>query len=92
MMKKKFYDEELEILNAFEYDELKTSNNEKKEIEEARVLAKNTLKKSRPISIRLSERDLKKIKIKAIEVGLSYQTIISALVHQYAEDKIKINI
>lgn len=91
-MKKKLNDEELEILNAYENNLLKSTKNEVQEIEQTRVIAKNTLAKSKHISIRLSERDLKKIKIKAIEVGMSYQTIISTLVHQYAEDKIKVQI
>jgi len=91
-MKRKLDAEELEILDAYENDLLVTTKNEKQEIENARKIAKNTLTKSKHISIRLSEKDLKKIKIKAIEVGLSYQTIISTLVHQYAENKIKIKI
>ena len=46
--------------------------------------AKLTLSKSRNINIRLSEKDLQKIKSKAVARGLPYQTLLSSLIHQYA--------
>lgn len=84
--------EELAILEAYEKGLLISSKNEKQEIGLARKMARNTLHKSKPISIRLSEKDLERIKLKALEAGMPYQTLISALVHQYAENKIKIKI
>ena len=50
--------------------------------------AKNTLNKSRNINIRLTEKDLTRVKSKAVEKGIPYQTLISSLLHQYANDKI----
>jgi len=43
------------------------------------------------IEINLSERDIQKIKIKAIQEGLPYQAIISMLIHKYNEGKIAIS-
>ncbi|MGE0086364.1 MAG: hypothetical protein AB7S75_18300 [Desulfococcaceae bacterium] len=37
------------------------------------------------------ERDLQKIKAKAIEEGIPYQLLISMLIHKYNEGKVSIN-
>jgi len=52
----------------------------KKEYIEA---AKNTIAKNKMITIRLSERNLVKIKAAAAREGLPYQTFISALIHKH---------
>lgn len=61
---------------------------EKRQYEE---YARYSLNKQRRINIRMSERDLKKIRVKAIEEGLPYQSLISMLIHKYNEGKISIN-
>jgi predicted DNA binding CopG/RHH family protein len=61
---------------------------EKKQYEEN---ARYSLNKQRRINIRMSERDLKKIRAKAIEEGIPYQSLISMLIHKYNEGKISIN-
>ncbi len=74
--------EEEEILKAFEEGKLvrvKDSAKEKKLLEEA---ARSTLKKTRNINIRLSERDLQKLKAKAAREGIPYQTLASSLLHR----------
>ena len=88
----KLNQEEKDILNAFESNKLKKSKNQKNEIKKARNAAKATLLKNSHISIRLSEKDLIKIKQKALKTGIPYQTLIGALIHQYAENDIKIAI
>ena len=60
----------------------------KKELETG---AKAVIKK-KPISIRLSERDLMLLKRKSLETGLPYQTLIATLVRQYVEGKIKLEL
>jgi len=75
--------EEKEILEAFEAGEFKPVKNASKEKERFQQYARNTLSKPRNINIRLSDRDLQKIKALAIEKGLPYQTFISSLLHQY---------
>jgi predicted DNA binding CopG/RHH family protein len=46
-------------------------------------VAKNTIAKNKMITIRLSERNLVKIKAAAAREGLPYQTFISALIHKH---------
>lgn len=76
--------EEKEILKAFEEGKLVRVKNfaqEKKLLEEA---ARNTLNKNKNINIRLSERDLQRLKRKAMEEGLPYQTLASSVLHKFA--------
>jgi predicted DNA binding CopG/RHH family protein len=61
---------------------------EKKQYEE---YARYSLNKKRRINIRMSERDLKKIRAKAVEEGIPYQSLISMLIHKYNEGKVLIN-
>jgi predicted DNA binding CopG/RHH family protein len=49
------------------------------------------MNKKKAISIRLLASDLERIKAKSLSQGLPYQTLISALVHQYAIGKIKLD-
>ena len=35
------------------------------------------------MNIRISERDIRNLKIKAMEEGLSYQTLVSMIIHKY---------
>ena len=52
---------------------------EKKRLQQ---IAKSTLNKTRNINIRLSERDLHRLKAKAIEEGIPYQTLASSILHK----------
>ncbi|MBD3245166.1 MAG: antitoxin [Candidatus Moranbacteria bacterium] len=84
--------EEKNILKDFnqkDYTQVQNFNNEKKRFQS---IAKSTLQKTRHINIRLTERDLQKIKIKAIEKGIPYQTLVSSVIHQYADNRMKIEI
>lgn len=45
--------------------------------------AKNTLKKDRKISTRISKQDLIGIQSKAVGEGIPYQTLVTSLVHKY---------
>lgn len=72
------------ILKNFEGGKLKSIRNVKKEAARHRQYAKYTLSKARNINIRLSDKDLQKIKALAAERGLPYQTFISSLLHQYS--------
>ena len=86
------YKEEAQILDHYQNNKLVPTKNQKKRLAEARLIARNTLAKSKHISIRLSARDLTNIKVKAAKSGLSYQTLIGMLVHHYAENKIHMKI
>ncbi len=74
--------EEREELEAIENGGYVEAEDMKKEIEKAKLAAKATLSKTRNINIRLSEQDLYRIKAKAVEEGMPYQTLVSSILHK----------
>ena len=45
--------------------------------------ASNTLLKDQRMNIRISKHDLDGIKLKAMEEGLPYQTLVASIIHKY---------
>ena len=84
--------EEKNILENYKTNKLKKTKNHNKDLKNAKESAKATLIKSKHISIRLSEKDIIKLKQKALKTGIPYQTLIGSLIHQYVENRIKIAI
>ena len=54
-----------------------------------RAQAHNFLNKNKKINLRLSDWDYNKIKMKAVQEGLPYQTLISGLIHKYVTGQLK---
>ncbi|MEA2098357.1 MAG: hypothetical protein U9P70_04785 [Patescibacteria group bacterium] len=79
--------EEKKILADSDKGDLVSVKKLKSEKTKYQNYAKLTLGKSKNINIRLSEKDLQKIKAKAVMMGLPYQTLLSSLIHQYADDE-----
>lgn len=78
--------EEQEILDSVERGEWVSVKNLAKEKKRFQSIARNTLKKTKNINIRLSERDLHKLKTKAIKEGIPYQTLASSILHKFSND------
>jgi len=76
-----------EIEAALENGELVSVADIEKEKKRLQQIARNTLNKTRNINIRLSERDLYRLKAKAIEEGLPYQTLASSILHKATAEK-----
>ncbi|MCF6271191.1 MAG: hypothetical protein L3J41_15880 [Melioribacteraceae bacterium] len=81
--------EEKELIESFEKGEWISVDNLEKEIEDAKAIAKNSIKKNKRINIRLTEQDYNNIKVQAMEEGLPYQTLISSIIHKYTMGKLK---
>ena len=56
----------------------------------SRKSAKNAIKKNVVLNIKLLDKDLNNLKLKEIETGMPYPEIVSELIHNYLENKIKI--
>jgi len=67
--------EELELMKSIETEEWVSVNNLEEEINKAKKAAQATL--------RISPNDLRRLKIKAIEEGMPYQTLVSSIIHKY---------
>jgi predicted DNA binding CopG/RHH family protein len=75
--------EEKDLIQSVENAEWISVNNRNVEIEKARKYARNTLIKDQRMNIRIAKRDLHLLKIKAMENGLPYQTLVSSIIHKY---------
>jgi predicted DNA binding CopG/RHH family protein len=89
MSKKKYLDsEEQELIESLERDDWKPV----KKLENWKNLlsktASNTLAKDQRMNIRITKNDLEGIKLKAMEEGLPYQTLVASLIHKYVTGKL----
>mgnify|MGYP001611079533 CR=1 FL=1 len=77
--------EEEKILKDFAANDLVSLEevNAKKRYQE---YAHATVSKTRNINIRLSEKDIQKIKARAIHKGIPYQTLAASVLHQYTNN------
>ncbi len=87
-----YTNEELEILEAIENNTI-----EKVDYNNDTIISNATqtlayLKQKKQISINMKVSDLDFVKQRANDIGMSYQSIIQALVHNYAAGKLKLNI
>lgn len=76
--------EEEQIIKDFEEGKLVRTKDFEKQKKLFQEIARNTLNKTKNINIRLSEKDLQKLKRKAMEEGLPYQTLASSILHKFA--------
>lgn len=74
---------EQELVDAMENGEFVPVENLEEEIKKAKQIAKNTLLKNRNINLRLTMQDLSRLKAKAIEEGIPYQTLAASILHKY---------
>ena len=74
--------EEKELLQEFERGEWVPVKNQARARKEAMEAARNTLNKTKNINIRLTLRDLFKLKAKAVQEGIPYQTLVSSILHR----------
>ena len=77
------YDEfEKEIIKADENDELISVADIDSVKTELMVAARMTTLKNKRINIRLSEKDIALLKLRALGEGIPYQTLISSILHK----------
>jgi len=78
-----FDKEEKDLIESVEKGEWRSIKNLDYEINQARHSAEETFRKDQRMNIRISKRDLNNLKIKALEEGIPYQTLVSSLIHKY---------
>ncbi len=83
-------DYEKDILQSVENGEWSSHKNIDSRKKELQAYIKNQKKKA--ISIRVSQNDIYELKKKALQNGVPYQNIIQMLIHQFASNKIQLNI
>jgi predicted DNA binding CopG/RHH family protein len=86
-MSNKLNKEEQEILESYENDEW-VSVSTPADFAKYTAVAKSTFKKDKRVNIRISEMDLELIQEKALKEGLSYQTLMSSVLHKYVTGRL----
>jgi predicted DNA binding CopG/RHH family protein len=76
--------EDTELLAAYENGELRSVPDLDERKKELRAAVQDTSNKTRNINIRLSEKVLSRLKAKALEEGLPYQTLVSSILYKAA--------
>lgn len=76
--------EEREILEAIENDRWELVRPKGAELDYYAEVARNTFRKDQRMNIRISRADLNRIKAKAAEEGVPYQTLVASIIHKYA--------
>ena len=76
-------EEERDLLKSTENDEWITARDIDKQKRQAREYAEATIRKDKRMNIRISERDLRNLKKRALEEGIPYQTMVSMILHKY---------
>lgn len=76
--------EEKEILDAIESGSWKSVKPKRTELNRYAQIARNTFRKDQRMNIRISKADLVRIKARAAEEGIPYQTLVASIIHKYA--------
>mgnify|MGYP006307633275 FL=1 len=82
-------DEERRIMESLDGVRIDSAANVDQERQKAIETAKNTLRKTERINLRLTKRDLVGIKAAAKEEEIPYQTLIAHLVRKYLEKRVQ---
>lgn len=85
----KFDEKEKKLIESIEKGEWESITNLQKEIEKSKQIAKTTLRKDQRMNIRISKKDLNALKIRAIEEGIPYQTLVSRIIHKYLSETLE---
>ena len=81
--------EEKKILKSLESGKWQSVKNPKDYVNRLRVAAKKTMLKDQRMNIRIAKRDMDKLKARALEEGMPYQTLVSSVLHKYFSGKLK---
>jgi predicted DNA binding CopG/RHH family protein len=88
MAKIKLDSEEQELLEAYESGDFESDLDADRRGYLAQT-AEATFKKDKRINIRISSRDLEALQRRALEEGLSYQSLVSSVLHKYVSGGLK---
>ena len=84
----RFDPEEKEILEAFNAGKLRRIQGVDQELGRHKVIAEATFKKDTRINIRLSSKDLRALKARALKEGIPYQTLVSSVLHKFVDGQL----
>jgi len=81
--------EEKELLNSFNRGEWQSIPNVESEIRRYQEYAKATTRQTRQVNIQILQSDFVALEKTASEKGISYQALISSILHDYVSNHLK---
>ncbi|MFZ1551888.1 MAG: antitoxin [Anaerolineae bacterium] len=75
--------EEETLVASYETEEWQSVANLPAEQAKYQAYARATFRKDRRVNIRLTEKDLVGLQLRALEEGLPYQTLMASILHKY---------
>ena len=84
-----FTKDEKELIESVEQGEWRSIKKLDDEISRARQVAEETFRKDQRMNIRISKRDLSNLKIRAMEEGIPYQTLVASIIHKYLTGRLQ---
>lgn len=81
--------EDKKLMESIEKGEWKSVKDLKSYKKQLSTAARNTMLKDQRMNIRIAKRDLVRLKAKALEDGIPYQTLVSSILHKYLSGKLK---
>ena len=84
-----FDDEERELYESVERGEWKSIRNAKALIKRHAEYAKYTIAKNKSVTFRVNAWDIERLKARALQEGIPYQTLLSSVVHKYVSGTLK---
>ena len=83
-----FDEEEKELMESIENENWVSVDNIGQEIRKAKQVARATFKKSERMNIRMSPKDLEDLKVRALQEGMPYQTLVSSVIRKYLSGRL----
>jgi predicted DNA binding CopG/RHH family protein len=81
--------EESDLLESIDKDEWISVKNKNPMIKQLKETAHNTMLKDQRMNIRIGKKDLDGLKVRAMEEGIPYQTLVSSIIHKYINGKLR---
>ena len=75
--------EELEIVDYIENQNPKSVSDAKIKMQQIKSAVTDKYTKRKAINIKVLESDLEKLKARALEEGMPYQTLLNSVIHKY---------
>jgi len=83
MKKTNYSEEEKKIVDYIENKNPQTIDNFSEELELLTKSAKHKITSKKQVNFRINESDLEKLKAKALQEGIPYQTLLNSIIHKY---------
>lgn len=88
----KHTNDELELLDAIEQGTIEQVPFDNQQIKKMATDTLDYIHKKKQITINMKQSDLDFVKQRAKDIGISYQNIIQALIHNYASGRLELKI